>query len=313
MLAPRTTARTLGLGFLLIAFALPGCVRNAATGKLQFNAMSRNQEIALGLESRPEILSAYGGEVTDPVVAEYVDEIGHKLVVHTEGDYKDLPWKFTVLNTEIINAFALPGGQVFVSRGLAEKLGSEAALAGVIGHEIGHVTAEHVDVRMGRQLILAGIAVGLSTAANQSDEKWAQSAAGLVLTGAGVYSLRFDRGQEIESDKLGMRYMYRAKYDPSALLDVMEALAHSSGGAPPEFLSTHPHPETRIAKINERLAINPNYRATVNNAEYGRFESRYQDRMLRRLSMLGDSAHADLAMLMPDLYCGVCAARRAGR
>jgi len=313
MTAATRTSRACLLGLMGAALVLPACVRNAATGRLQLNSMSRAQEIALGIESRPQILEAYGGEIADAEIREYIDEVGRSLAVHTEAEYPSLPWTFTLLDSDVLNAFALPGGQVFISRGLAEQLGSEAALAGVLGHEIGHVTAEHVDQRIGRQLVLAGVAAGAAAAASGSESQWAQTAAGLTVSGAGVFALRYDRKQELEADQLGMRYMRLARYDPSALLEVMEALAEGSGGnTQPEFFSTHPHPETRIEKITSRMG-NPKYAETVGNPEYGRYESRYQDRLLRRLSMLGEAAHADLAMLPPHLYCGVCAAGRTGR
>ena len=248
---------------------LTGCKRNQATGDLQFNYFSQDEEIALGLESREELVPAYGGEIPDEGVRSYVTEIGQRMTPYVEDEYRELPWSFTMLNSDVVNAFALPGGQVFVSRGLASQLEDEAELAGVIGHEIGHVTAEHVDQRMGRQLILAGIAIGASAAANESESQWAQVAAGVTVTGAGVYSLKYDRGQELEADELGMRYMHRAKYDPSALAGVMETLqAASQGQQPMEIFSTHPHPETRLEKIREAMQSRKRYRDTRGDPSY---------------------------------------------
>lgn len=297
----------------LAACALAGCKRNQATGNLQFNYFSQEEEIALGLESREELVPAYGGEIPDMGVRSYVTEIGERMRPHVEEAYRELPWSFTMLNSEVVNAFALPGGQVFVSRGLAAQLKDEAELAGVIGHEIGHVTAEHVDQRMGRQLVLAGIAISASAAANQSESQWAQVAAGVAVSGAGVYSLSFDRGQELEADELGMRYMYRAKYDPSALAGVMETLqeASQSGQQQPEFLSTHPHPETRLEKIREAMEGRKRYRETQGDPSYVRNAGVYQQRMLSTLAALPPSSDSEFAALMPSQYCMVCALRRS--
>lgn len=295
---------------LTTAALLPGCKRNAATGDVQVNFLSRDQEIAMGLEARPEIVASYGGEVADPVMSEYVTGVGMSLAQHTEADFPSLPWQFTVLNSDVINAFALPGGQVFISRGLAAQLDDEAALAGVLGHEIGHVTAEHVDARLGRQFGLAVVAGAASAAAGQSDSQLA----GMLVQGGivvgGVFNLRYDRKQEIESDKLGMRYMYEAHYDPAALLDVMRTLQEASGGgSQPEFLSTHPHPETRMMEIEDRMN-SPKYAPTLNNPAYVRNADAYERNMLRRLAMLPEAPSPAFAQLAPEAWCAVCAAER---
>jgi len=233
------------------------------------------------------------------------------MVPYVEDEYRDLPWEFTMLNSDVVNAFALPGGQVFVSRGLASRLGDEAELAGVLGHEMGHVTAEHVDQRMGRQVILAGFALGVSAAASESESQWAQTAAGVAVTGAGVYSLSFDRAQELEADSLGMRYMSRASYDPSALAGVMETLQSASGGQQSlEIFSTHPHPETRIETIREQLN-SERYRGMVDDPAYVRRRDVYERRMLNPLAALPAPQDSAFAALAPERYCMVCALRRS--
>jgi len=307
----RRTSAALALGICLMA--MPACTKNAATGRSHFNYYSRDQEIAIGLESRGEIVRAYGGEIGDAGIRAYMAELGNDLAQHTEADYPSLPWKFTLLDSDVINAFALPGGQVFVSRALAEQLDDEAALAGELGHEIGHVTAEHVDEAMGRKMVLAGIALGANVASSNSDSKWAKQAAGVAVTGAGVFSLKFDRKQELEADRLGMRYMYRAGYDPSALADVMIVLRESAAdGSPPELFSTHPHAETRIRKIEKRME-SERYAATRNNPAFVRNKRTYEQRMLRRIAMMpaGDGARTGLAMHDASTFCAICASRRS--
>jgi predicted Zn-dependent protease len=117
-------------------------------GERQFIALSRSQEIAMGTEAQPQLTEQYGGEVADQIATGYVTEVGQAMAALTEGDYPSLPWEFTLLDSDVINAFALPGGKVFLSRGLAARMRDEAQMAGVIGHEIGHVTARHINDRV---------------------------------------------------------------------------------------------------------------------------------------------------------------------
>ena len=145
-MARRGLAGKIGAGMCVALglVTLGGCVKNAATGKSIFTmGMPASQQIALGAQAAPEFTKQYGGAVKDAQACAYVNEVGKKLAAQTEGNNPSLPWEFTFLNSDVVNAFALPGGKVFFTRGLASRLTSEAQLAGVIGHEVGHVTAEH--------------------------------------------------------------------------------------------------------------------------------------------------------------------------
>ena len=268
------------LSVLLLAAAalgVGGCSTNPATGRMQFQMLSVEQEVAMGESSMPELISEYGGRVQNEAVNEYVTQIGSLLAQQTEADYPNLPWEFIVLDSEIVNAFALPGGKVFISRGLLVQLDDEAELAGVLGHEIGHVVAEHVDERMSRAMLLE-LGVAITGATTESD--LATYAAGLFGNG---YILHFGRSQESESDVLGMRYMTRAGYDPAALLGVMEVLDElSAGNKQPEFLSTHPHPETRMETINDELR--KNYGTVQGDSAPVRNRERFQREVLNRLN-----------------------------
>lgn len=304
--------RTLNLRLLalvtVLAPTLGGCVTNEATGRKQFNFLSRQDEIALGQEAGPQLTSSYGGEVSSPALRAYVTSVGMKLVEHTEGDYRTLPWKFTLLDSDVINAFALPGGQVFMSRALAERFSSEAELAGVLGHEIGHVTAEHGDRAVARQIGLTAVAVGASILAG--DDSNMQLASQVMVTGAGVYALSFSRDQEKEADALGMRYMVAAGYDPVGMLRVMQVLAKASEGSGQwEILSTHPDPKSRISAIEKR--INKKYASTQGNPDYGLHEARYQRDFLAPLKQLPPapkSPQARLDLAAPHTWCAHCAA-----
>ena len=275
------------LGFGLILLSLnAACVTNPATGRSQFNALSTEQEIAIGTQAMPELIEGYGGVVPDPALRDYVTRIGMSMVPYTEAHFPELPWEFTFLNSSVINAFALPGGKVFVSRALVERMTSEAQLAGVLGHEIGHVTAQHVDDKLARQTGLEIGAAVIGVIAGQSQVQGAVELANLAVTGAGVYALKFDRNQESESDSLGMRYMTKAGYKPRGMLEVMEILkAAGGGGGQPEWMSTHPLPTTRIDRISNELK-KKKYRETDSDPTLGTFEDRFERECLSRLRTL---------------------------
>lgn len=267
---------------------LPACEHNAATGRKQFILMSWDQEIALGAEAMSSLTSEYGGRVSDAGLSGYVDMLGQHLASFTTNQVPaEMPWEFTLLDSDVVNAFALPGGKVFFSRGLAEQLTDEAQMALVLGHEIGHVTARHGAERISHALAVQGIVFGAAVAAGASeDDSWMVQALPLVVGLAGQgYLLKFNRDQESEADELGLRYMVQAGYDPAAIFDVMTVLAGASqGGQPPEFLSTHPHPDTRIEQ-GRRLIANE-YAYTQNNPQYMRQKYRYQRDFLDRAALL---------------------------
>ncbi|MCK4871386.1 MAG: M48 family metallopeptidase [Phycisphaerales bacterium] len=261
---------------LLLLAPLTGCTTNPATGRKQWNLLSTATEIQMGLEAKPTLIHEYGGEIDSIAFKQYVDEIGHRLAAVTEGVGPDLPWSFTVLDSDVINAFALPGGQVFISRGLVGMLSNEAQLAGVLGHEIGHVLAEHADEQISRRLVFAGIlTVAVSVSSSADDDAVREGIPLLVGVGGQGFLLRFSRDHEFEADKLGVRYMVKLGYDPIGQLQVMRILKQAMGSnRPPEFLSTHPYPEHRIERI--RRMLKNKYAYTQNNQNFGLFEARFQ-------------------------------------
>jgi predicted Zn-dependent protease len=259
-----------------------GCAKNAATGRTQFNVLSRSDEVQMGAQAAPGLIQGYGGEVPDQVLRDYVTRIGLKVAAGVEKQYKDIPWKFTLLNSDVINAFALPGGQVFMSRALMERMTNEAQLAGVLGHECGHVTAEHIDQRIGRDTALQ---IGASVGGALGGADYGQMISTVISQGGGLFSLKYGRGEESEADALGMRYMARAGYNPKGQLQVMEILKEASKGAggQPEWLSTHPAPETRIKEI--KAALKDKYVKTQDNPAYVFDEASFAP-MLERLKRL---------------------------
>jgi beta-barrel assembly-enhancing protease len=231
---------------------------NPVTGKKQHIAMTVDQEKALGLQAAPEMAAKMGGAI-DPAAdprARLVAQVGSRIV--RESDANRSPYvgnyHFYLLNDpETINAFALPGGQVFITAGLFDKLDDEAELAGVLGHEIGHVVNRHSAEQMAKgrlgQMLTLAVGVGAS-----GDDRGRQAAMVAAMVNQ-MSQLHFSRGDESEADRYGLRYMAQAGYDPSGMLDVMRILKEASKGPrQPEFLATHPLPETRLEEIRSILA-----------------------------------------------------------
>lgn len=229
------------------------CMTSPATGDRVFAFMDKDQEVRLGEEAEPQFLAEYGGEVPSQQVLGYVQSLGNELAAVSER--ADLPWTFHVLNSPVINAFALPGGKVFVSRGLLEKMDNAAQLAGVLGHEVGHVTDLHMPRRMAQAMGLNIAGVALGVAGEASDNDYLKVLGVGTQVGGGVYLLGYGRDQEHTADELGLRYMTRLNYDPSEMVEVMRILEEASGagGGAPEWLSTHPNPGNRIEHLKELI------------------------------------------------------------
>lgn len=308
-------SRSIGNMFLLMGMlgffglTVTGCTTNPATGKRNLMLMSWDEERSLAAQAGPQFTEEYGGEAPDPAVQAYVESIGSKLtdaaLEQAYASVPDLDWDYTLLDSSVINAFALPGGKVFVSRGLASKLQSEAQLAGVIGHEIGHVMARHGNQRMtqvmGMNMILGGLAIAVGSADKNSDfSKYGKYAIPALAVGGNVVLLSYGRDEELEADALGIQYMVANGWNPLAQQQVMEILKREAGGkAPPEWLSTHPASDTRIKRINELLKTQ--YAYTQNNPDYGFYPERYKTRMLDRLAKLpppkqGGQSQADATL-----------------
>jgi predicted Zn-dependent protease len=289
---------------LLTGLAPVGCTTNPATGGRSLTLLSWDEEKAMGAEAAPAFTDEFGGPVSDETVQQYVDGVGQRLVAQIEEGVPDLEWEFTLLDSDVINAFALPGGKVFITRGLAQEFTSEAQLAGVLGHEIGHVTARHANQRiskqMGMNLILGGLAVGVGIADEDSDvRRYGQYAVPALAIGGNIVMLKYGRNEESQADELGVRYMARAGYHPAAQREVMQILAGAAGssaGRPPEWLSTHPFPETRIEQLTG--LINERYPNADTNPAFARGEQDYQRNMLARLRSLPPARHTG-AMLTP--------------
>jgi predicted Zn-dependent protease len=218
----------------------------------------------MGKEADQEAVAAYG-LYDDPKVQAYVNDLGQRLAAKSERP--SLPWSFKVVDDAAVNAFALPGGYIYVTRGIMAHLRSEAELAAVIGHEIGHVTARHSASQMSKQtLAMGGLVLGMAVKPELQDF------AGLAQQGLGLLFLKFGRDDENQADELGLRYMTREAYDPQEMLEVFSVLdgvtRAEGGGRMPDWLSTHPSPGNRLARIQGQIAATGAAGSVVRRAEY---------------------------------------------
>ncbi len=280
------------LALLLAGQLLAGCatVVNPVTGRSEMTAMDEQSEIAEGRKAHEEVLAEYG-VVDDPKLQAYVNDLGQRLA--KQSHRSQLEWTFTVLDSPEVNAFALPGGFVYVTRGIMAYMENEADLAGVIGHEIGHVTARHGAQRATRQQqagigVLAATVLGAVLGVGDLASQLSQGVA------AG-YVAKYSRDQELQADQLGAEYLARNQYDPKHMVEVIGVLgmqeryaadmAKAQGRTPSsgnDWLASHPANDQRLAEIT-RIAAG--YDAKTKYVDEGR------ERYLRAISGMtfGDS------------------------
>jgi predicted Zn-dependent protease len=260
---------------------LTACSVNPATGEKQFTAlMSPQSELTTGGQEHEKIIRTYGEKYEGTPLQAYVNSVGARVVKNTER--KDVQYKFYVLDTPDINAFALPGGYIYVTRGLLALVNSEAELAGVLAHEVGHIAARHSAERYSRGVLTSIGAAALAVALDSSD---ASQALGL---GSQLYTMKYSRDQETEADMLGVRYLAKAGYDPQAIARFLEdmdrsekldsQLAGIANKGEFDFFSTHPQTADRVANAAAEAAKYSNgaaaqgvdtYLTQVNGLIYG--------------------------------------------
>ena len=240
----------IGLGIALFAVVkyCGSAQDNPFTGERQHISLSEEEEIAIGLQSAPAMAEQHGGLHPNNEAQALIDNVGRKLVTNSVAADTDYRYEFHLLSDpNTINAFALPGGQIFITYALFSKLETEDQLAGILGHEIGHVVARHSAERIEQQQLtqglLNGVAVGI-------DPNTAQGAAAI----ASIINMKYGREDELQSDDLGVRFMMKSGYDPEGMIGVMQILKDAAGpNRTPEFQSTHPDPVNRMEKIRESI------------------------------------------------------------
>ncbi|MEO8209521.1 MAG: M48 family metallopeptidase [bacterium] len=226
---------------------------NPVTGEKQRVSLTVEQEVALGLRSAPQMIEQMGGEYPDPKVQEMVERVGQKLVSKTEAGRSKYKFDFHVLSDpKTINAFALPGGQIFITMGLLNLLKTEDELAGVLGHEIGHVVGRHSAEQMAKDELTQGLISATTVATSDPNSPGMQSAIAQYV--GSIINMKYGREDEIEADRFGVKYLFETGYEPEAQIEVMQILKQASGGQQqPEFLSTHPDPANRIEEIKKYI------------------------------------------------------------
>ena len=245
----------LALGAIFAVFGMfnyfTNVSENPITGETQRVQLSPQQEIVIGRQSAPEMAAQHGNLYPDRALQDYVDFVGNKVVQSSAAKDSPYPFEFHLLrDPQTVNAFALPGGQVFITAALMSRLNSEAQLAGVLGHEVGHVIGRHGAEHLAKQQLGSALVNAVGIAASD-DPRNARQAAILASAVNQMVNLKYGREDELESDRLGFQFMTEAGYNPKGIVELMEILnsARGSAGEQPDFFSTHPNPANRIEKL----------------------------------------------------------------
>ena len=228
---------------------------NPITGETQHVSITPEQEIALGLQAAPQMEQEFGGEDPNTQDQAIVDQIGNNVLQGSPASRAPYQFEFHLLSDpQTINAFALPGGQIFITRALYDKLQTEGQLAGVLGHEIGHVVARHSAEQIAKAQLTEGLTGAAVIAAYDPNNPASANSAQIAALIGQLVTLKYGRDDELEADKFGVCFMNDAGYDPNEMIGVMKILqAAGSGNQPPEFFSTHPDPGNRIQRIQEDI------------------------------------------------------------
>jgi len=222
-----------------------GCAVNPITGEEELMLISEDQDIAIGRQYAPEIEKQMGGQIADPVLQNYVNSVGQTIARISHRP--NFEYSFVALNHKSINALALPGGYVYVTKGMLEKLDSEAQLAAILAHEITHIVARDVANEMSNQI---GLNLLLSAV---TSEKTPQSVLTVANLTQQIVGLKYSRKDEMEADLGGLEYMVRAGYNPNGMVETMQMLQTLNQSRPIEFLSSHPSPENRIGYLTQAI------------------------------------------------------------
>jgi len=222
-----------------------GCSVNPISGEKQFMLFPENQDVAIGLKYAPQIEKEMGGKIPNEALQSYINQVGQKIVrvSHKRG----FDYQFTALNNKTVNAFALPGGYIFITKGMLEKLQTEAQLAGILAHETVHVVARHSSAAMSTQI---GTELLLSAVITEDTPSSVSTAANLTRQ---IVTLKYSRKDERQADMAGMDYMVKAGYDPYGMVETMQMLQREQKTRSIEFFSTHPEPANRVTYLREKI------------------------------------------------------------
>ncbi len=275
-----TTSRAVVLTALIASLAvfMAACAKNPVTGQEELVLMSERQELAMGAKYYPQVIQLnHGLPPRDSSLQSYVTSVGNRLAAVSHRP--QVPWQFAVVNSSQVNAFALPGGKISITRGLITRMNSEDELAGVLGHEIGHVTARHAVAGYTRQMLLTGALLGLALALG--DNEYAPVALAAAGVAGSLMMLSYSRDQERQADQLGYEYMTRAGYNPVAMVSTFELFKRMEKSEPSEvkaWLSSHPLPRERIEAARARALRSPNGSQPFKTARFNRTLARQKQR-----------------------------------
>ena len=242
----RKTALLLPLIVLSLA-----CATNPVTGNRELNLVSEGQEIAMGREAHQQVIQQFGVYDEKPAMNRMVEEVGRRIAANS--DRPNLPWTFTLLDSPMVNAMALPGGYIYITRGMMERMNSEDELAGVLGHEIAHVTARHAAQRISRaQLAQFGMLLGAVVAGPEAMQQYGQ----LAELAVSLLFQRYSRAQETQADLVGTGYMHEANYNPvgaEQMLLTLQRLSRREDSPVDRYFQSHPDPAKRVRDVRGRI------------------------------------------------------------
>lgn len=265
-----TTIRLAAASLPILLLALAGCATTGAHGGQSLILIGTDTEVQMGRESDAAIRQEYP-VLQDEAIAAYVQEIGEKVAAYS--DRNDVEYRFTVLDSDVINAFAAPGGFIYITTGLLATAGDEAEVACVLSHEVGHVVGRH-SVRQMQQTL--GVQVVAQLVLGEDSDAWSQ-VAGL---GAGLFTMKNSRDHEFAADEFGVKYAVAAGYDPAGMVRFFQALVEQYGAGAEGvagWMSTHPNTNERIDEAREEIEL---YDLT------GHPRNRFEDRYLNRTASL---------------------------
>lgn len=270
------------ISFWMLAWMLPasallaGCSTNPTTGEKQLILISREQEIAMGEEAAPQFEQEFDGAVDNPELQAYVSSVGQRVAAYSK---RDMPYEFTLVKSNVPNAFALPGGKIFVTAGLMSYMENERELAAVLGHEVAHVSALHnvdrMQDQMGAQILVEAAETIIGGEKGAAAGKAGEVASTMVL-------LKYSRDDEYEADKYGMHFMADAGYNPYGMVELLETLnklGGEGGGKFSEMFQTHPLSSERVKRAQELIA---------DTEEYSRFSPDQPDPNRQRFLTMRD-------------------------
>jgi predicted Zn-dependent protease len=257
--------------------------------------ISEKQELEMGRKLHAEFERESGGLYPDVQVQQYVDAVGQSLA--RRAGRPNMDWRFSVVNSDQINAFAVPGGYIYLTRGLLFRMTNEGQLAGVLGHEAGHIAGRHSAKQIGRTRTAQGLSAVAGVVGGLFGYGWAGDVTGAV---ASLSLMSYSRDQERDADMLGLRYMTQAGYNPLGLVQLMQILESAGGGGGVEFLSTHPNPGNRLEYLTE--TIEERYLTAAQNGELG--EDGFRRNVLARRPI----AWAPIELDQSTSWCFACRA-----